>query len=67
MTDRPEPMAELTETFEEAEELLDAEFEDVIEEDVERGFYRWNRRNTTSFTAWIRAVTQGTYQRLQPC
>jgi hypothetical protein len=26
-------------TFEEAEDLLDAEFEDVIEEDVDRGFY----------------------------
>ncbi|EMA02009.1 hypothetical protein ACODNH_18340 [Haloarcula sp. NS06] len=37
--DRPDQMTELTETFEEAEELLDAEFEDVIEEDVERGFY----------------------------
>ncbi|WP_324758081.1 hypothetical protein [Haloarcula montana] len=37
--DRPERMDDLTETFEEAEELLDKEFEDVIEEDVERGFY----------------------------
>jgi len=37
--DRPEQMGELTETFEEAEELLDREFEDVISEDVERGFY----------------------------
>ncbi len=37
--DRPERMDDLTETFEEAEQLLDAEFEDVIEEDVERGFY----------------------------
>lgn len=37
--DRPEPVDELTELFEEAEELLDAEFEDVIDEDVERGFY----------------------------
>ncbi len=37
--DRPDQMTELTETFEEAEELLDAEFEDVIEEDVARGFY----------------------------
>jgi len=37
--DRPERMAELSETFEEAESLLDAEFEDVIDEDVERGFY----------------------------
>jgi hypothetical protein len=32
-------MDELTETFEEAEQLLDAEFEDVIDEDVERGFH----------------------------
>lgn len=38
-TDRPERMDELTETFDEAEELLDAEFEDVIDENVERGFY----------------------------
>jgi hypothetical protein len=37
--DRPERMDELSETFEEAESLLDAEFEDVIDEDVERGFY----------------------------
>jgi hypothetical protein len=37
--DRPERMDEFTDTFEEAEELLDTEFEDVIEEDVERGFY----------------------------
>jgi hypothetical protein len=37
--DRPETLDELTGTFEEAEELLDAEFEDVIDEDVERGFY----------------------------
>jgi hypothetical protein len=37
--DRPGAMAELTDTFEEAEELLDAEFEDVVSEDVERGFY----------------------------
>jgi len=39
MTDRPEQMDEFTETFEEAEALLDSEFEDIIEEDVERGFY----------------------------
>ncbi len=38
-TDRPDRLDELTDTFEEAEELLDAEFEDVISEDVERGFY----------------------------
>lgn len=37
--DRPGRMAELTETFEEAQERLEAEFEDVIEEDVKRGFY----------------------------
>jgi len=37
--DRPDPMDELTDTFEEAEELLDAEFEDVIDEDVRRGFH----------------------------
>lgn len=37
--DRPEAMDDLTDTFEEAEDLLDAEFEDVIEEDVDRGFY----------------------------
>jgi len=38
-TDRPESMDELTGTFEEAEELLEKEFEDVIDESVERGFY----------------------------
>jgi hypothetical protein len=32
-------MADLTDTFDEAERLLDAEFEDVVDEDVERGFY----------------------------
>ena len=37
--DRPESMAELTGTFEETEELLDAEFEDVIDESVDRGFH----------------------------
>ncbi|WP_276273948.1 hypothetical protein [Haloarcula litorea] len=37
--DRPDSMGDLTDTFEEAEELLDKEFEDVIEEDVDRGFY----------------------------
>ncbi len=37
--DRPETMDELTDTFEEAEELLETEFEDIIDEDVERGFY----------------------------
>lgn len=39
MTDRPDGMDDLTDTFEEAEELLDKEFEDVIDEDVDRGFY----------------------------
>ncbi|SDJ48509.1 hypothetical protein SAMN05216226_10438 [Halovenus aranensis] len=38
-TDRPAGMDDLTETFEEAEELLEQEFEDIIDEDVERGFY----------------------------
>ncbi|WP_336327306.1 hypothetical protein [Halovenus sp. HT40] len=38
-TDRPERMDDLTDTFEEAEELLDTEFDEIIEEDVERGFY----------------------------
>ena len=37
--DRPESLEDLTGTFEEAEDLLEAEFEDVIDEDVERGFY----------------------------
>jgi len=37
--DRPDRMGELTDTFEEAEELLDKEFEDVIDEDVGRGFH----------------------------
>ncbi|MFC7073065.1 hypothetical protein ACFQJ7_12635 [Halovenus rubra] len=37
--DRPETMDDLTETFEEAEELLEQEFEDIIDEDVDRGFY----------------------------
>jgi hypothetical protein len=37
--DRPDTMDELTDTFDEAEELLDKEFEDVVDEDVERGFY----------------------------
>jgi len=39
MDDRPESMADLTDTFEEAEELLDAELEDLIDEDVTRGFH----------------------------
>ena len=37
--DRPERMNELTDTFEEAEQLLESEFEDIVSEDVERGFY----------------------------
>ena len=37
--DRPEDVEELSTTFEEAEELLDAELEDLIEDDgVGRGF-----------------------------
>jgi hypothetical protein len=36
---RPEEMADLTDTFDEAEDVLEKEFDDVIEEDVERGFY----------------------------
>jgi len=39
MDDRPEDMDDLTDTFEEAEALLDAELEDLIEEDVSRGFH----------------------------
>jgi len=37
--DRPEPMDELTEAFEEAEQLLEAEFDDIVDETVDRGFY----------------------------
>ena len=37
--DRPAAMDDLTDTFEEAEELLEAEFEDVVDDEVERGFY----------------------------
>lgn len=37
--DRPDPLEDLTDTFEEAEDVLDTEFEEVIDEDVERGFY----------------------------
>lgn len=39
MRDRPDAMDDLTETFEEAEELLDAELDDLIDETVERGVY----------------------------
>ncbi|QGX96403.1 hypothetical protein EI982_17270 [Haloplanus rallus] len=39
LADRPEPLDALSETFEEAEELLDAELDDLIENDgVGRGF-----------------------------
>jgi hypothetical protein len=37
--DRPDRIDRLADTFEEAEELLTTEFEDIVEEDVERGFY----------------------------
>lgn len=37
--DRPEPVEELTETFDEAEAVLDKELDELIDEDVERGFY----------------------------
>ena len=37
--DRPDAIDDLADTFEEAEELLEAEFDDVVSEDVERGFY----------------------------
>jgi hypothetical protein len=37
--DRPDVMDDLTTTFEEAEELLDAELDDLIDESVDRGFY----------------------------
>jgi hypothetical protein len=36
--DRPEAMDDLADTFEEAEQLLEAEFEDVVDENVDRGF-----------------------------
>ena len=35
---RPDAMDDLADTFEEAEELLEAEFEDVVDEGVDRGF-----------------------------
>ena len=38
MYDRPEELETLSETFEEAEELLSSELDDLIEEDVGRGF-----------------------------
>lgn len=37
--DRPDRIDQLSDTFEEAEELLNAEFEDIVDEDVRRGFY----------------------------
>ena len=37
--DRPDALDDLTGTFEEAEELLETEFEDIVDETVERGFY----------------------------
>ncbi|MFC7133730.1 MULTISPECIES: hypothetical protein [Salinibaculum] len=36
--DRPDSLDELTDTFDEAEDLLDAELEDTIDESVRRGF-----------------------------
>jgi hypothetical protein len=36
--DRPDSLDDLSETFEEAEDLLETEFEDVVSEDVDRGF-----------------------------
>ncbi|WP_335998588.1 hypothetical protein [Halorientalis halophila] len=38
LTDRPDGMDELAETFEEAEEMLDAELDDLVDENVSRGF-----------------------------
>jgi hypothetical protein len=39
MYDRPDELDSLSDTFEEAEELLSTELEDLIEEDVGRGFH----------------------------
>ena len=36
---RPDRLDELSDTFDEAQQLLETEFEDVVHEDVERGFY----------------------------
>ena len=36
---RPNGVDELADTFAEAERLLDAEFEDVVDDEVQRGFY----------------------------
>jgi hypothetical protein len=38
LTDRPEALDDLSTTFEEAEALLDAELDDVVDESVDRGF-----------------------------
>jgi hypothetical protein len=35
---RPDAMDDLADTFEEAEQLLEAEFEDVVDDSVDRGF-----------------------------
>ena len=37
--DRPERLDDLSDTFEEADDLLNSELDDLIDEDVERGFY----------------------------
>lgn len=39
MYDRPDELENLSDTFEEAEELLSAELDDLIDEDVGRGFH----------------------------
>ena len=39
MYDRPDELDDLSDTFEEAEELLSKELDDLIEEDVGRGFH----------------------------
>jgi hypothetical protein len=36
---RPDAMDRLTNTFDEAESVLDREFEDIVDETVERGFH----------------------------
>lgn len=38
-TDRPERLDELNDTFADAEEALEASFEDVVDETVQRGFH----------------------------
>lgn len=37
--DRPDRINQLAETFDEAEQLLTTEFEDIVDDNVERGFY----------------------------